>query len=119
MNIRIRNHAYIFWSALRRKLTDDDGINFPFNLQGAVIAAEDVSYVFQLCLLNHQVVFLLKVFLQQEKNDYATSAAWCQLSIYLVIFYAPLSISSPQAPAKGVFSGRLVEVYSRSQASLF
>lgn len=49
-----------------RKLTYDDGINFPFNLQGAVVAAKDVSDLFQLCLLDQQVVFLLKVLLQQQ-----------------------------------------------------
>lgn len=52
-------------------LTYDDGINFPFNLQGAAIAAKDVSYLFQLRLLDQQVMFLLKVLLQPEaKTDH-------------------------------------------------
>lgn len=60
---------FTFWVCLKRKLTYDDGINFPFNLQGAVIAAKDVSYLFQLRLLNHQIVLLLKVLLQQKSEQ--------------------------------------------------
>lgn len=62
---------------LKRKLTYNDGINFPFNLQGAVIAAKDVSYLFQLRLLNQQVMLLVKVLLQQEKIDHAKQSAAC------------------------------------------
>lgn len=36
----------------------------------------------------------------------------------MLIFHTPLSISSPQAPAKQVFSGQLVEVHSQSRGSL-
>lgn len=65
-----------------RKLTYDDGVNLPFNLQGAVIAAEDVSHLFQLCLLDQQIVLLLKVLLQwQHKKDCDKwSAEWRQSS---------------------------------------
>lgn len=48
-----------------RKLTNDDGVYFALNLQGGVITTEDVRHLFKLRLLDHQVVFLLKVFLQQ------------------------------------------------------
>lgn len=99
-----------------RKLTYNDGINFPFNLQGAVITAKDVSYLFQLSLLDQQVMFLLKVLLQpEEMTDHPQqSAECCCSSIFLLTFHTPLSTSSPQAPAKRVFSGQLVEEYSQS-----
>lgn len=48
-----------------RQLTDDDGVYFALNLQGGVITTEDVRHLFKLRLLDHQVVLLLKVFLQQ------------------------------------------------------
>lgn len=47
-------------------LTYDDGVDFALNLQGAAAAAKDVDNLFQLRLLNHQVVFLLKVLLQYQ-----------------------------------------------------
>lgn len=103
-----------------RELTYNDGINFPFNLQGAAITAKDVSYLFQLCLLDQQVMFLLKVLLQVEKiTDHPQQTAECnRSSIFLLTFHTPLSTSSPQAPAKRVFSGQLVEEYSESWGSL-
>lgn len=58
-----RNFQSVF-----RQLTDDDGVNFAFNLQGGVVAAEDVDHLFELRLLNHQVMFLLKVLLSQQEH---------------------------------------------------
>lgn len=45
-------------------LTYDDGVDFTLNLQGAAATAKYVDNLFQLRLLDHQVVFLLKVLLQ-------------------------------------------------------
>lgn len=56
----------VFELKLFRQLTYDDGVNFSLNLQGAVVAVKDVGHLFQLRLLDHKVVFLLKVLLQQE-----------------------------------------------------
>lgn len=55
-----RTHDFVF-----RQLTNDDGVYFALNLQGGVITTEDVRHLFKLRLLDHQVVLLLKVFLQQ------------------------------------------------------
>lgn len=69
-----------------RELTYNDGINFPFNLQGAAITAKDVSYLFQLCLLNQQVMFLLKVLLQpKEMTDHPQQSAECCRSSYIPV----------------------------------
>jgi len=57
-------------SSVCRQLTDNDGVNFSFNLHGGVITTEDVRHLFQLGLLDHQVMFLLKVFLQQQWNSF-------------------------------------------------
>lgn len=64
------------YSSVSRQLTYDDGVNFAFDLQGGVVAAKDVHHLFQLCLLNHQVVFLLKVFLQQTRQGIRMRTWW-------------------------------------------
>lgn len=57
--------AQTYFGCVFRQLTDDDGVNFALNLQGGVITTEDVRHLLKLRLLDHQVVLLLKVFLQQ------------------------------------------------------
>lgn len=49
-------------------LTYDDGVDFALNLQGAAATAKYVDDLFQLRLLDHQVVFLLKVLLQSPRT---------------------------------------------------
>lgn len=56
----------VFWP-----LTYDDGVNFALNLQGGVVTGEDVDHLFQLRLLNHQVVILIKVLLQPRGNRFS------------------------------------------------
>lgn len=63
------NLMYNFGSVCRQ-LTYNDGVNFALNLQGDVVTVEDVNHLFQLRLFDHQIVFLLKVFLQQEGNRF-------------------------------------------------
>lgn len=73
--IRIRNEELQhYFQSVFRQLTDDDGVYFALNLQGGVVAAEDVDHLFQLGLLDRQVMFLLKVLLQQqERTDYTNN----------------------------------------------
>lgn len=61
----ISSQSKYFRSAFSQ-LTYDDGVNFALDLQGGVVAAEDVDHLLQLRLLDHQVVCLLKVFLQRQ-----------------------------------------------------
>lgn len=62
---------YIFMQKKFCQLTYDDRVDFSLYLQGGVVTAEDVDNLFQLRLLDHQVVFLLKVFLQQGGNKFS------------------------------------------------
>lgn len=119
----ISSQSKYFRSAFSQ-LTYDDGVNFALDLQGGVVAAEDVDHLLQLRLLDRQVVCLLKVFLQRQGDwlfhlrhwlwwkipDWSLKGEWT--------FDVPPSTSSPPAPAEGVFSGPLLWMSSRSQETL-
>lgn len=49
-------------------LTYSDGVDFALDLQGALVTLESVNHLFQLSVIDHQVLHSLLVLLQRRRR---------------------------------------------------